>query len=73
MCGPSALFQNFLQLIMNQTGMADHKEVYVVWLNEKQRIASFHEMKGYEEIRFRSHSAFINYIRLLQEQNYRFQ
>jgi len=48
-------------------------ESYIVWLNEANRIASFHQVEGYQSRTFTSHDFFISFLHSLQEQGYRFQ
>lgn len=51
--------------------MEQHR--YTVWLCNINRIASFHCVTGYELHTFSSHEFFLNFLRSLQEQGYRFQ
>ena len=44
-----------------------------VWLNEQVRIASFHNVAGYEECSFRCRDYFMGFLNSLQEREYRFQ
>lgn len=44
-----------------------------VWLNEQARIASFHNVAGYEERSFRYRDYFVAFLNSLQERGYRFQ
>lgn len=44
-----------------------------VWLNEQARIASFHNVVGYEERSFRYRDYFVAFLNSLQERGYRFQ
>ena len=39
-----------------------------VWLNEQARIASFHNVAGYEERSFRCRDYFMGFLNNLQEQ-----
>lgn len=48
-------------------------EVHTVWIGEKDRIASFHEIDTYEPRTFQRHDFFIQYLRSLQERGFRFQ
>ena len=49
------------------------KNENTVWLDEKQRIASFHYVSGYEKREFLRRESFIRYLQSLQEYGYRFQ
>lgn len=49
------------------------RQFYRVWMGEKERIASFHEVAGYRQERFEDHDEFILFLRRLQEQGFRFQ
>ena len=51
----------------------DMKNENVVWLNEKERIASFHYVPGYKKQEFYRREIFISYLISLQECGYRFQ
>ena len=44
-----------------------------VWLDEKQKIASFHYVSGYKKREFLRREIFIQYLQSLQECGYRFQ
>jgi len=46
---------------------------YTVWLNDQTRIASFHNVSGYEQHSFTSHEFFMGFLHSLQERGYRFQ
>ena len=48
-------------------------DLWVVWLDEAARVASFHPTEGSREQRFRSHEHFLNFLQELQAQGYRFQ
>ena len=48
-------------------------EVYVVWIGEEERIASFHAVNDYEKQTFSSRDNLIDYLRSLQERGFRFQ
>jgi len=48
-------------------------EVYVVWIGEEDRIASFHAVNNYEKQTFSSRDNLIDYLRSLQERGFRFQ
>ena len=49
------------------------QRVYLVWVGEEERIASFHEVDGYRMESFFNHDFFIQYLRQLQERGFRFQ
>ena len=49
------------------------EQSYIVWLSEKERIASFHPVEGYREQHFLDHQFFLNYLQQLQNQGYQFQ
>ena len=44
-----------------------------VWLNDQERIASFHHVDGYSIRSFSCHDFFMNFLHSLQERGYRFQ
>ncbi len=44
-----------------------------VWLNEQERIASFHAVDGYTRHGFTLHEHFMNFLQTLQKKGYRFQ
>lgn len=46
---------------------------YVVWIDSLNRIASFHEEKGYDRMEFQQHDYFISYLCQLSDNKYRFQ
>jgi len=46
---------------------------HIVWLNEQEKIASFHNEDGYQEQEFTCREFFIAFLHTLQEQGYRFQ
>ena len=50
-----------------------HPESYTVWLDETARIASFHEIVGYQRHNYNNHSYFMDFLYSLQERGYRFQ
>lgn len=54
---------------MNQQAI----ENYTVWINDTERIASFHSIAGYRQEVFNSHDFFWKYVIALQESGYRFQ
>lgn len=45
----------------------------IVWLSEKDRIASFHPVDGYESQSFSCHEFFMAFLHTLQERGFRFQ
>ena len=49
------------------------KNINVVWLDEKERIASFRYVAGYQKREFHRREIFIRYLQSLQEYGYRFQ
>lgn len=49
------------------------KNENVVWLNERERIASFHYAAGYQRREFQRREIFIRFLQSLQECGYRFQ
>lgn len=57
---------------MNETPCRNHNP-HTVWLNEQVRIASFHNVAGYEECSFRCRDYFMGFLNSLQEREYRFQ
>ena len=50
-----------------------HPELCTVWLDETARIASFHEIIGYQRHDYTNHSYFMDFLDSLQERGYRFQ
>ncbi len=53
--------------------MAANDAAELVWLNEKERIASFHCVDGYQRREFRSHDDLMDYLKGLLQRNFRFQ
>lgn len=53
----------------NRTGDAQR----IVWLNERERIVSFHAVKGYARRDFAAYEPFLSFLQSLLEQGYRFQ
>lgn len=45
----------------------------VVWISERDRIASFHPVDGYRRQIFRQYDFFMNFLHSLQERGFRFQ
>lgn len=52
----------------NQTGSNN-----IIWLNEQDRIASFHHVEGYHIRQFQCRDFFMTFLSSLQERGYRFQ
>ena len=48
-------------------------EKYILWLDDKNKIVSFHEEDGYEKIEFSIRDFFINYLLSAGNTGYRFQ
>lgn len=48
-------------------------EHHTVWIDETERIASFHAVEGYTAHRFSTHEFFMDYLYSLQERRFRFQ
>lgn len=46
---------------------------HIMWLNEQDRIASFHHVEGYYIQTFNCYDFFMNFLHSLQERGYRFQ
>ena len=46
---------------------------HIVWLNEQDRIASFHQVEGYYIQTFNGYDFFMNFLHALQQRGYRFQ
>ena len=55
--------------IMSHQVVADH----IVWVNDQDRIASFHHVEGYYIQTFSCHDFFMSFLHSLQERGYRFQ
>lgn len=49
------------------------RKSYIVWLDDIERIVSFHIVVGYRQESFICQDFFWNYVRHLQESGYRFQ
>ena len=45
----------------------------VVWISERDRIASFHPVDGYRRQIFRQYDFFMSFLHSLQERGFRFQ
>lgn len=54
---------------MNET----KTDVLTVWVEEENRIASFHAVDGYEQKAFSCHDYFVKFLISLQERGFRFQ
>ena len=52
---------------------AAETQVWTVWLDQVQKIASFHAVEGYDQCEFRDHSHFLHYMEDLQNSGYLFQ
>ena len=48
-------------------------QLWVVWLDEKEKIASFHPVEGYRRQEFSNKEYFQSYMMALQERGFRFQ
>lgn len=46
---------------------------HIVWMDEQERIVSFHPVDGYQQRSFLSRTYFLQFILDLQQQGYRFQ
>lgn len=46
---------------------------YVVWVDPKNRIASFHWVEGSDQKEFTEYTAFLDYLIGLTDQRFRFQ
>ncbi len=57
---------------MQQQTINPHN-LWVVWTDAQDHIASFHPVEGYREQCFRSHDYFLEFLHSLQQQSYRFQ
>ena len=53
--------------------MEQHSEIHTVWISEQNRIASFHEISGYQRHDYHNHSYFMAFLHSLQERGYRVQ
>ena len=51
----------------------DYGNCHIVWLNEQERIASFHAVDQYRRYDFHAHELFMSFLQALQQQGYRFQ
>ena len=48
-------------------------EKYMLWLDVKNKIVSFHEETGYEKVEFSVRDYFLNYLFSASNTGYRFQ
>lgn len=48
-------------------------QVWIVWVDEKAKIASFHNVEGYRRQDFSNKEYFHSYMMSLQERGFRFQ
>ena len=48
-------------------------QIWIVWLDEKAKIASFHSVEGYRRQDFTNQEYFHSYMMSLQERGFRFQ
>ena len=46
---------------------------FEIWVDEKEKILSFHPIKNSDLIDFQEHSQFLSYVQDLAERSYRFQ
>ena len=51
----------------------DSAKVWIAWLDEQAKIASFHHVEGYRRQDFLNQAYFHNYMMSLQERGFRFQ
>jgi len=52
--------------------MQEIKNVWIIWIDTQEQIASFHSETGYEEMSFSSSDFFLSYVQSLQHMGYRF-
>ena len=48
-------------------------ESYILWINDTERIVSFHIITGYRQENYNDHKFFWKYVQALQASGYRFQ
>lgn len=48
-------------------------EVHCIWVSEKERVASFHEVDEYKLQIINGHDDYVKYLQFLQEHGFRFQ
>ena len=53
--------------------MNEKNDVHTVWVEEEDRIASFHAVDSYEQKTFSCHDYFVKFLLSLQERGFRFQ
>ena len=51
----------------------ENTRVWVVWMDEKAKIASFHAVEGYRRQEFTNQDYFQKFMMSLQERGFRFQ
>ena len=55
-------------------GAAEHeRETHVVWGDEAAKVASFHQVEGYDRHIFANHAFFMDYLSSLQKRGFLFQ
>ena len=53
---------------------SNHNEFTLsVWIDEQEKIASFHPVEGYRKHTYQNHECFMEFLRTLQQQGFRFQ
>ena len=59
---------------MEILGAAERElETHVVWVDEAAKVASFHEVEGYERRSFANYAFFMDYVSSLQKRGFLFQ
>ena len=53
--------------------IANTAQIWVVWLDERAKIASFHHVEGYRQQEFFNQDYFHSYMMSLQQRGFRFQ
>lgn len=51
----------------------DHKQVWKIWVDTKQRIVSFHPVEGFDLLEFRDQALFFHCVDTYTSQRYRYQ
>lgn len=51
----------------------DQQEVHQIWIGERERIASFHEVKEYQLQVVKGHENYVSFLQELQKREFRFQ
>ena len=46
---------------------------FEIWVDEKEKIVSFHPIENSDSINFQEHTHFLSYVQALAERSYRFQ